>query len=236
MLATCFLCIIVQGQEFGGIGVMLGIDSTDGYTLPVIRGMVPNSPAAAKLKDSLFILKVDDGSCRNKPFTEVAAMIRGIVGTHVKLLVADNKKGRHANEYDLIRAPIKVPPAPVADPMDVFQKACEGETKQLRKRGYSVIKTFNSECGSFFFNFNADTGLYHIAMYSLEDKEGTDAITGSIYNSNNEEHVIKLNKTVGNNPAVQKGMLVFDKPGVGGIKTEVINAQKCKAIYIVVYK
>lgn len=205
---------------------------------PMIRNTLPNSPAAGSLKDSMYILKVNNVSCKGKTIEEVVGMIHGEVGSHVKLLAADNKPGKHAKDYDLVRATIQAPNSGsvLSDPIEVFQKACEGETKVLRRKGYGIVKTFNSDCGNFFFNFNADTGTYHIAMYSLEEKGSVDAVTASVYDSRKEERMIKLAPVAGSKPALQRGELTFNNAGVGGIKTEVVDAQKCKAIYIVVYK
>ncbi|MCW3123235.1 MAG: carboxyl-terminal protease [Flavipsychrobacter sp.] len=235
IVGLLMLCSIANAQNIGGIGAMLAIDSSDGYRLPIIKSLMPNSPAAASMKENQFILKVNEVSCRDKTIEEVVGLIRGEAGTHVKLSVADNKPGKHATTYDLVRAVIQQPAAPnqpAADPVEVFNANCEHEIKQLKRQGYAVIKTFTSDCGNYFFNFNADTGLHHVTVYTLEDKGNAGGITASIFDNQHEADAVKLKKET----ASQKGDIYFKRTGVGGIKIELAGGGICKSIYIVVYK
>lgn len=238
-----------RAQNIGGIGAMLAIDSSGDSRLPVIRNILPNSPAAGSLKENLYILKVNGVSCKNKTIEEVVGLIRGDVGTHVTLQAAENKEGKHAIDYDLVRAAIQQPAASV-DPITAFNKWCENEVKQLRRKEQEIIKTFESDCGNYFFNFNAaDMGLYHTRLYTLEDLSGGgnnhsfDA-AASVADGNNEAGAKTLAKgspyrASWGNVAILEGDIQIKRPGVGLISVKIIpiaQDPKCKAMYIAVYR
>lgn len=238
-----------HAQNIGGIGAMLAIDSSGDSRLPVIRNILPNSPAAGTLKENLFILKVNDVSCKNKTIEEVVGLIRGAVGTHVKLQAADNKEGKHTIDYDLVRAVIQQPPSNSAgiDPVTAFNTWCEAEVKLLRRKEHEIVKTFESECGNYFFNFNAsEPGIYHTRMYTLEDKSvsASFAATASVADANNEADAKTLAK---GSPylaswgivTTSQGDIQIKRPGVGLISvkiTPLTQEPKCKALFIAVYK
>jgi hypothetical protein len=248
-LLVC-ICIAIHSnaQNTGGIGAMLAIDSSEGYRMPIIRKVLPNSPAAASLKDSMFILKVNETSCRDKTIEEVVGMIRGEAGTHVKLTAADNKQGRHAKDYDLIRAVIAQPGAPPTDIVTAFNNECDNGVKLLKKQGRDIVQTFTSECGDFYFNFNAGPGTYHVRVFTIAEgtgPQGTGAnAQAKISDSNNEPGTVQLTLTgirgTNNAHIVQlDGEITFGKTGVGTIGIQIdrqADISKCKAMYIVVYK
>jgi hypothetical protein len=227
---------------------MLGIDSSGDFKLPKVIQVVPNSPAAVSLKEGMYILMVNGSSCRDKSIQDVVAMIRGEIGTHVILSVADNKPGNNAAAKDMVR--IILPQAQDnGNNTDAFYTWCENEVKQIHKQRHVIIKTFNSECGNYFFNFNADTGYYHIQAYALQSKDNADKspVFGGyikVYDNSKEASATNLQNgtaTDGGNFArcVMQGGIDFRKPGVGVINTHVVEtngAQKCQGMYIVVYK
>ena len=235
----------VYAQNIGGIGAMLAIDSTDDVRMPVIKQLLPNSPAAAALKEKQFIIKVNDVSCNNKTIEETVAMIRGEAGSHVRLLVADNKKGKGATEHDMVRASIQQPPAPpVVDPVAAFNTESEAVVKQLKKLGHTIVKTFNSDCGNFFFNFNAEPGTYEVAIMVLEEKPGAAAgnsMTARVFDNNNEAAAVTLKKGLPQNSGSftvgrLEGDITFGRACVGSVNTRATDAGGCKSMFIVVYK
>ncbi len=247
LLFSFFILLVahtLQAQNIGGIGAMLAIDSAEGYTIPFIKNVLPNSPAAASLKEYLFILKVNDVSCKNKTIEEIVGLIRGEPGTHVKLSAADNKQGKDPKDYDLVRAAIQT-----EEPVITFNKECENGVKLLKRQGYIVVKTFNSDCGDFFFNFNTDTSLYHVRVLSMEEKTGAAYnqgfnLTARVFDSNDEAGAVKLfnvgTRDIGRSIMAQLGAdIYFKRQSVGTISIQVFplaDVKACKAMYIVVYK
>jgi hypothetical protein len=255
-------------QNIGGIGAQLFLDTSEGFTMPRIMALIPNTPADKFLKATDFIMKVNDMDCKNKTIEEVVGVIRGEAGTTVKITVADTKEGKHQREYDLTRVSMQtgVPPnggtAPPPDPLTAFYTDCENEVKQMKRKGIQIIKTYTSECGNYFFNFNAETaGAYHIRLMAMQEKTnlpagqaGTDTIPGfyptaRIFDGDNEAAAITLSKTApkpAENPASGgtgmmiaqlEGDLGFKKSGVGVISVQIHDdVKKCRGMYIVVYK
>jgi PDZ domain-containing protein len=251
-----FLCFFLGGniasaQNIGGIGAQLSIDSSDGFKLPMVIKMVPNSPAAVSLKEGLYILSVNGNSCRDKSIQDVVALIRGEVGTHVILSVADNKQGSNTSDKDMVRIILPQAQDDNAGAADVqaFNDWCENEVKEIHKKRHVIVKTFNSDCGDFYFNFNADTGRYLAEVYILEDKgsggSGTAFVaTAKIFNNKNEADAADLVKIPSGeqgrfNKLHLHGQISFTRAGVGVINTQIHalgDVKKCMAMYIVVYK
>ncbi len=244
----CFLWCssFVLAQTVGGIGARLALDSSAGYTLPRIQGLVPGSPAAAVLKDSLFIISVAGYNCKDKSIEDVVAKIRGEVGTAVKVTVADNKAGKKAKEYDLVRAAIQMPAnnaVPAQDPLIGFYEQCEREAKLLRRKGLTVVKTYTSDCGSYFFNFDADANVYHVRLYALMQKNAANAkLTARIFDGNNEAVFTELNKPEIKESgdlvtAISEGEMAFKRECVGVVNTRLEgDGAKCRGMFIVIYK
>jgi hypothetical protein len=77
---------MAQAKFTGGIGAVMTMDSTN--KLPVIRDMMPNSPAAkADLRRNDIVLKINGTSTSGRSLKEVVADLRGVVGTTVTLTV-----------------------------------------------------------------------------------------------------------------------------------------------------
>lgn len=238
---TTTSCFVTNAQTIGGIGAQLKLDSTDNYTMPKITGLISGSPAAKELKEGWFIIKVNSIDCRNKALEDIVNLIRGAEGTAVKITAADNKSGRHSADYSLVRVSIATGSA---DPVAAFHAACENESKQL---GAKLVKTFNSDCGDYFFNINADARTYHIRMLTMEDKGKSAYIPGflataRVFDNNNEKEAIELAKPeandYGNFMLLQsEGAISFKKECVATINTRIAgDVKKCRAMYIIVYR
>jgi hypothetical protein len=244
-------------QIIGGIGAQLLLDTSEGFTMPRIMRLIPNTPADQNLKATDFIIKVNDVDCKDKTLEDVVALIRGEVGTTVKITVADTKEGKRPREYELPRVSIQTGAATAPpDPLAAFNSDCEAEVKQMKKKGMVIVKTFTSECGNYFFNFNAETaGAYHIRLITMEEKAPPIAIgaiggdstmgfypTARVFDGDNEAAAITLDKVatrVSNNILIAQveGDLNFKKTGVGVINVQIHDdATKCRGMYIVVYK
>lgn len=236
-------------QQFGGIGAQLFLDTMGGHTMPCVQGMLPNSSADKYLKATDFIIKVNGISCLDKNMQEVVGMIRGEVGTTVKITVADTKEGKNPREYDMVRGAITSAPAPGSAPVDpaiAFNAQCETEVARMKKGGSQIIKTFPSECGNYFFNFNAEAHAYHIKVMALQDKE-TDAanpfsLSVRVFDNANEASATQLPeygvKDAGASGRIDiNGEITFKKECVATINVIPHNdVKKCRAMYIVVYK
>jgi hypothetical protein len=244
LVCLLFSSLTVFAQTVGGIGARLALDSSAGYTMPRIQGLVAGSPAAAVLKDSLYIIKVAGTDCKNKNLEEVVAIIRGEVGTTVKITVADNTAGKRAKDYDLVRAAIALPASnmvPDKDPLIGFYDQCESDAKAMRRKGKTIIKTYTSDCGNYFFNFDADASVYHVRLVSLAQKSAGD-LTARIFDGNNENVFTALlnpeTKALGDLViTTREGEMTFNRDCVGVVNTQYSgDAAKCRGMFILIYK
>ena len=236
-------------QNIGGIGAQLFLDTAGGHTMPRIQGLVPNTPAYQYLNATDYIIKVDGVSCKDKTIEEVVAMIRGEAGTNVKITVADTKEGKRPRDYDLQRVGMQLPASapPPPDPLTAFNTDCENEVKLLKRQHSEIVKALTSDCGDFFFNFNAEKGQYHICVLAMEEK-GTTAntpgfyATAKVFDGDNEAAAIPLSKAApkdgGKYVAAQlEGTVTFKKTSVGTIAINIHDdVKKCRGMYIIVYK
>jgi len=97
---------LIRGGDFGGIGIYIGKDpkSKDVEVLNPIQG----TPAyRAGLKPFDTIISVDGHACKPMDLDAVMNLIRGKVGTPVKLFVA--RKGEPDKTYVVVREQIHVP-------------------------------------------------------------------------------------------------------------------------------
>jgi hypothetical protein len=241
-----------HAQNIGGIGAQLFLDTMGGFTMPCVQGMVKNSAADQNLKATDFIIKVNDVDCRNKTMEEVIGMIRGEIGTTVKVTVADTKNGKNPREYDLLRGYIGLQSSspngmPAEDPAVAFNTNCDNEVAKMKKSGNTVIKTFPSDCGNYFFNFDVSKETYHIRIWAIADKN-TDpkankfSLTARVFDNTNEAAATQLTNfqltNGGNLDAGQlDGTASFNKDGVGVINVQLHDdTKKCRAMYVVIYK
>jgi len=95
----------VQGT-FSGIGAQVGLN---GANQPIILSPFENSPAAkAGIKSGDIILAVNTKSTEGLSLTEVTLLIRGPIGTTVKLLIQHQGETTPV-EIDVVRAQINAP-------------------------------------------------------------------------------------------------------------------------------
>ena len=91
---------------FSGIGAQVGLNSAD---QPVILSPLENSPAAkADVKTGDIILAVNGKSTEGLSLTEVILLVRGPIGTTVKLLIQHQGETTPV-EIDVVRAQINAP-------------------------------------------------------------------------------------------------------------------------------
>ena len=238
-------------QQFGGIGAKLFLDTMGGHTMPCVQGMVPNSSADQYLKATDFIIEVNGISCLDKTMETVVGMIRGEVGTTVKIKVADTKQGKRPREYDLLRGAITTASANAApamvDPTVAFNTNCENEVAKMKKSGNTIIKKFPSECGNYFFNFDAEKEVYQIRVWAIADKDNSTqadkfSISARVFDNTNEAGATQITKfelmNGGNmNAGHLDGTATFSKPGVGVVSVQLNDdKKKCRAMYVVIYK
>ena len=90
--------------EFGGLGIEIGMESG------VVRVIAPidGTPAAkAGIKAGDYIVRIDDIQVQGKSLTEAVKLMRGKVGTDIKLTVR-RKNVKKAIEFNITRAVIEV--------------------------------------------------------------------------------------------------------------------------------
>lgn len=91
--------------EYAGIGVVIKFDENTKY--PVISTVFKGSPAEkAGLLVGDIILKVNDKSTYNLSLDEVAALVKGKIGTEVTLLI---KRNNEEITFKIIREKINIP-------------------------------------------------------------------------------------------------------------------------------
>lgn len=250
-MQTRFLRYIISGlvllmasisfaQTIGGIGATLKLDTArDGTTLPMIQATAENSPAAkADLKAGSFIIAVNGQPCRNKSLENVVALIRGEAGTTLTLTVADNATGKNPADHLLTRAVIQVVAPP--DPFTSFSDECDKAVADLKKTGYKVVKNVNSECGDYFFSFDAEKHTYHVALIAISEKTGAAPPEAWVYDSNNEKAQTQLKVT---NTTAQGNAVIYTMDGsidmqagsVGIVKTKSAN-KSCRNMRVVAYR
>ena len=238
LLTAVYLCS--HAQTIGGIGATLKLDTTKaGFTLPVILSVADNSPAAkANLKKGDYIIAVDGQPCKDLGLEKSVEKIRGNAGTSVTLSISDNPGGVNAKDYQLTRATIQVVAPP--DPFTSFSDECDKAVDELKKAGYKIVKNVNSDCGDYFFSFDADAYTYHVAVIAISAKTGAIPPGVWLYESNNESKAAKL-KVVNTSEQDRAVIYTFDghitmkARSVGIVKT-LTSGASCKAIRVVVYR
>jgi membrane-associated protease RseP (regulator of RpoE activity) len=249
LIFLLFFCAVpTVAQTSGGIGAMLKLDTViDGTTLPRIQALVPNGPAATQhLPEGSYIIKVNEQPCKNKSLEDVVNIIRGDVGTAVKISIADNAEGKKAKTYSITRAIIQTaPPAtPPGDPLEQFNKACEQEFKTLKKKGHTIVKNTASDCGSYYFSFDADNNMYQLRVYVLMSGDAANAVGANAYDNSTETNAVPLRtgapRALGtDNFYSLECELSMKQNSVGMIKTFTPgtgSVAKCKGMYVIIYK
>ncbi len=139
----CFIAFasFAQLNEKVGIGVRLQLDSSRGYKIPVIAGLIPDGAAEkAGLKAGDIILKVDDKATRNMVIADVVAMITGDEGSSVKM--STERKGVAAN-YTIMRGKYKYSAAFYESAVK-GNEFCTAITKLMNDAGYNFKNTMDT--------------------------------------------------------------------------------------------
>lgn len=126
--------------NFGGIGAEIGMQNEQ---LAIVAPMKDNPAERAGLKAGDTILKIDDTVASGLTVDEAVKLIRGPVGTKVKLLIARDE-WKEAKEIEVMRATITIP--------TLEWKIAENDI--------AYIQLFN-------FNGNAPSAFYDAAFSSL---------------------------------------------------------------------
>ncbi len=238
LLLFCLLTTNVLAQSVGGIGASLKLDTTQkGMTLPKILNIVPNSPAAAQnIQAGWYILSVDGVPCKNKSLEEVVNNIRGAEGTTVKLEITDNPQAKKIKEITLTRATIQTNNnAPLFDPKEAFVLACEQEVKLLKRKGHIIAKAVSSDCGDYFFSFDASEGNYVINLFALTSANNVSAI---VFDSRNEGVTTNLMVDSTNKTTARLTTNIKMAANSAGVVSVTMKEpySECKGLYIIVYK
>ncbi len=238
LLLFCLLSSGAFAQSTGGIGASLKLDTAqNGTTLPKILSIVPNSPAAARnLQAGWYIVTVNGLPCKNKSLEDVVSNIRGAEGTTVKIEIADNPQGKKAIEYTLTRATIATNNnTPLPDPKDAFVMACEQEVKLLKRKGHSIAKAVSSDCGDYFFSFDATEGNYVVKLLALAP---VNTISAEVYDSRTETLTTSLVAENNNSTTATLTANIKMAANSAGVVSVTIKEPQtnCKGMYIIVYK
>ena len=238
----------VAQQRFGGIGAQLFLDTMGGHTMPCIQGLVPNSSADEHLRVTDFIIKVNGVSCLDKSIADVVSLIRGEVGTTVQIIVADTKEGKNPRTYDLDRRMISTN-APAPAPSVVMfskEKVYDSVLTKMKKNGCAIIKTFPTDCGDYFFNFDAEAGIYHIRVITISDKDTVADkafyVTARVFDNANEAAATTIQHYEARdggsyNFGQLDGTVKFEKNAVGVVSLQRHNNEnECSGMYVIIYK
>ncbi len=133
--------------SFGGIGIVFG---QKGQDFVVISALPGNPGAAAGIKSGHHILAVDGKSCKTMNMEQVAAAIRGKIGSIVELELADEKGEKY--KVSVERKEIKNP-------------SVAGQLLPESKIGYIRIALFNN-----------DTGEDFARLYKELEEQGMEAL------------------------------------------------------------
>ena len=126
--------------EFGGLGIEIGMESG---VVKVISPIDDTPAANAGIKSGDYIVRINDEQVQGKTLTEAVDLMRGPVGSEIKLTVR-RKNERKALEFKIKRAVIEV---------KSVEAKIIGEKKKI---GYIRLKSFNE---------NSDEQLFEKVNY-----------------------------------------------------------------------
>ena len=113
--------------EFGGLGIEIGMESG---VVKVISPIDDTPAANAGIKSGDYIVRINDQQVQGKSLTEAVELMRGPVGSEIKLTVR-RKREKKALEFKIERAIIEV-------------KSVEAKIiGEKNKIGYLRLKSFN---------------------------------------------------------------------------------------------
>lgn len=93
------VCVVRAEPPIAGIGVALGMEAG---TLKIMK-VLPGTPAErARLLPGLIVQRIDNVATAGTPLVESVALLRGPVGSRVKLELIDVAMGK-TNTVELIR-------------------------------------------------------------------------------------------------------------------------------------
>jgi|GEM_PF-6033716 len=141
LLSFVLLAAVAQLKENVGIGVRLQLDSSKGYTIPVILALIPDGAAEkAGLQVADIIIKVDGKSTKDMLLKDVVAMITGEAGTNVRLDVL--RKGAASN-FIIMRGKYKYSAA-FYEAAIKDNELCNALTKLMNDAGYDFVNTLDN--------------------------------------------------------------------------------------------
>jgi carboxyl-terminal processing protease len=142
--------------EFGGLGIEIGMESG---VVKVISPIDDTPAANAGIKAGDYIVRINDEQVQGKSLTEAVELMRGPVGSSIKLTVRRKNK-KKAIEFKITRAVIEV-------------KSVEAKIIGKKKKiGYLRLKSFNE---------NSDEQLFKI----INNFENKNKLTGYILDLRN---------------------------------------------------
>ncbi|MDC0450169.1 S41 family peptidase [Pelagibacteraceae bacterium] len=142
--------------EFGGLGIEIGMESG---VVKVISPIDDTPAANAGIKAGDYIVRINDKQVQGKTLTEAVELMRGPVGSSIKLTVR-RKNNRKAIEFKITRAVIEV---------KSVEAKIIGQKKEI---GYLRLKSFNE---------NSDEQLFNI----INNFEKRNKLTGYILDLRN---------------------------------------------------
>jgi carboxyl-terminal processing protease len=142
--------------EFGGLGIEIGMESG---VVKVISPIDDTPAANAGIKAGDYIVRINDKQVQGKTLTEAVELMRGPVGSSIKLTVR-RKNNRKAIEFKITRAVIEV---------KSVEAKIIGQKKEI---GYLRLKSFNE---------NSDEQLFKI----INNFEKKNKLTGYILDLRN---------------------------------------------------
>lgn len=242
ILICVVLTSVCDAQTIGGIGITLKLDTlADGATLPKVLAVADNSPAAgAGIKVGMYVLQVDEHTCRSVALEELVGYIRGTAGTAVKLIVTEQASAKKGKEYVMNRAVLQIVPPP--DAPTQLANWSEAYCKTLKAKGYKIVRTVPSECGDYYFSFDAAEGDYYVRVLIAVDDAGNDPkASAQLYDNADESQQVQLAQQKPENGVTIKimpldGKIALKRNSVGVVSTELADVASCKGMYVIVYR
>ena len=140
LFCLVLLAAFAQLKENVGIGVRLQLDSSKGYTIPVVLGLIPEGAAEkAGLQAGDIIVKTDGKSTKNVLLKDVVGMITGEAGSSVRLDI--ERKGVIKN-FNIMRAKYKYSSA-FYEAAVIDNTFCTALTKLMNDAGYGFVNTMD---------------------------------------------------------------------------------------------
>jgi DUF1365 family protein len=113
--------------------------------------------------------------------------------------------------------------------------SCEQEVKLLKRKGHSIAKAVSSDCGDYFFSFDATEGNYVIKLLALAP---ANTISAEVYDSRTETITTSLVAENNNSTTATLTANIKMTANSAGVISVTIKDPRtsCKGIYVIVYK